>query len=93
MHYYSATDGELTFFRASKRHYRSVIIRSRKPWEWGFSSKSAIGKPDMYRAVEITKSEYEALRARRNEWLKATGRDPKYYYAACDSYLPNKLEG
>lgn len=70
MKYYAATDGKRTTFRATaERTYASAGFDPIR-----FSASPP--KPGMYATREITKSEYDALQARKVERIKSAGRDP-----------------
>jgi hypothetical protein len=77
--YYKFTDGERTYFRASKRQYQSGWASQARS---GFSgSPVPIGQ---YPAVEIDKAEYERLNA-----LKAKRLAGCRFVSASDSWVLN----
>jgi len=90
--YYSGTDGRITVFRATQsgRNYASVTTSAPRGWQH-ISFSTATPSADRYPVFEITKSEYEALQARRNTWLQAIGEDPANWTSPQRSYVPNQF--
>jgi hypothetical protein len=88
--YFSATDGTFTVFRATAtRTYAAAdwLVRDGSyPYCIGFKGRAGQGtKP----AQEITKSEYEALTARKVTRIKAHGGDPRRFNSPQDSWVRN----
>lgn len=81
--YFKATDGKLTYFRATAtRAYQSVKLT-----KYGQSFSASQPGPGDLPTIEITKSEYEELVALKTERLKAADRG--IYTSPSDSWVAN----
>lgn len=84
--YYSASNGEITVFRASvSRVYHSVEFRR---FGWTFRSNPA-HIPKSYPAIEISRAQYEILHIAKNTSLREVGKNPRDYATPAESFVPN----
>lgn len=94
-HYFKATDGVSTVYRASETRYFRAASFATSPTgditQLSFSGRwyPACARTVFYAAEQITKAQYVALVAARNGWLTANGMDPRQYNKLSDGWVVN----
>lgn len=91
--YFSATDGTFTVFRATaSAAYASASWLGDRPYPYclGFSRKPAgSGIPGRFPTTEISKAQYDALVAAKQDRQRLAGQDPQRYSSPQDSWVRN----